>query len=143
MRSVYSFMSAPPFHTWPSRVGTSPSRTLRTSSPSSTVCVNGPSLSSLTSSGLITDSCSTKGTSRPRCGMMRSGLFRVAEFSVVMASRRISMSLSCSIVRSISTSTFRSMASKVSSLSGSEYRIACRAIPRMAGDGSERSVCIC
>lgn len=49
-------------------------RTFRTSRPSSTLCLNGPIITSRISSGLISDSLMTSGIRTPRFGMMRSGL---------------------------------------------------------------------
>lgn len=92
--------------------------TFRTSSPSSTLCLNGPIMTSRISSGLMTDSRSTNGIRLPMCGRIRSGLLCAAELSAVIDSRRISMSSSCSIVYSMSTSTPRSTPSNASSLSG-------------------------
>ena len=80
----------------------------------------------------------TKGTSCCRCGIMILGLLRVAEFNVVKATRRFSISESLSMVVSIWISIGFKTSSNASSVSLSANRTAWIAMPRTEGMASLR-----
>ena len=88
------------------------------------------------SSGLTLDSFNTNGTSRERSGRTNSGLLRIAESSVLSASRRFSMLVSFSIVINILVSIGLSTSSKDSSASANVKRVACMTNPLVVASGS-------